>query len=100
MCTGALIGLAGMKFSVSIIISGLEAVAISVTVRINEGAKVSFHENIGWKGAISFLLFNPVGFDDPVLWRVIKWIIAIAAKINGTIKWRGKNRFSVGLDTE
>jgi len=49
---------------------------------------------------LSKLVVVPVGFEDPVLCRVIRCIIERAAISIGTRKCREKNRFSVGWETE
>jgi hypothetical protein len=46
------------------------------------------------------LEFNPIGFEDPVSWRKIKWSITKIIIINGKIKCREKNRVKGALSTE
>lgn len=42
----------------------------------------------------------PVGLLDPVSCRNKRWTMAIAAMMNGSRKWRAKNRVRVALSTE
>lgn len=49
---------------------------------------------------LSGLVEDPVGLDDPVSWRAIKWIITKAAIAIGVMKCKEKNRFKVGWETE
>lgn len=100
MWTGALMGFAGIKFSVSIMMSGEDAEMAIAAVRISEGASMSFHEKRGWNEAMSILLVVPVGLEEPFECRVTRWTIDIAAMRNGIMKCKGKNRFSVGFETE
>lgn len=100
MWTGVTIGLAVIKFSGSISVSGHLSVIMIAAVRITVGAKISLIENFGWNGVISIFLCVPIGFDDPFECRVIRWINIIVNRINGIKKWSGKNRFSVGFPTE
>lgn len=64
------------------------------------GRRRSFQEKKGWKFSLSWFLFLPSGFEDPVLWRNIRWIKDREAKIKGRRKWSEKNRFRVGVLTE
>ena len=41
----------------------------------------------------------PKGFDDPVLWRKIRWATANIEMTNGRMKWSAKNRVRVGFLT-
>lgn len=49
------------------------------------------------KGVLSGFLEVPRGLFDPVLWRRIRWRIAMIVMIRGKIKWKEKNRFRVAL---
>ena len=40
------------------------------------------------------------GWDEPFSWRRIRCMVAMTVIIRGSRKWREKNRFRVGLDTE
>lgn len=42
----------------------------------------------------------PHGLFEPVSWRNKMWTIVIAVMIKGKMKWKAKNRVSVGLSTE
>lgn len=42
----------------------------------------------------------PVGLFDPVSCRNKRWTITKAAMINGSRKWKAKNRVRVALSTE
>jgi len=59
----------------------------------------SFQEWNEWNGILSRLDLVPKGFEDPDWWRNNKWIITIAAIINGRRKWSVKNRVRVALPT-
>jgi len=39
---------------------------------------------------------TPIGLEDPLLWRRIKWISTKAATAMGIMKCKEKNRFRVG----
>jgi len=100
MCSGVAKGLASFEFSVSPINSGICVVSVrSVKAAMIRGV-VSFLEKYGWNFILSKLGLVPVGFDDPLLWSINKWINTIALRIIGTKKWRAKNRVRVGCDTE
>jgi len=93
-------GLAVFRFSTSPKRSGfLEIIKIRVIEIHTRGVK-SLIVNVGWNFTLSICVLVPVGLEDPVVWRVIRWIRAIAEMIMGTRKWREKNRFRVGCDTE
>ena len=62
--------------------------------------KRSFEVKNGWNWILSLFIEIFRGFDDPVVWRVIMWIRAIAAIKNGNRKWSEKNRVKVGPLTE
>jgi len=62
--------------------------------------KESLTEKYGWKDVLSLLGLSPVGIFEPVICNDIKWIITMADKINGSIKWIMKNRLNVAPLTE
>ena len=68
ICVGVTKGLAGIKFSGSIKIDGMNK---TITPRDNHKTKTptkSLIEKYGWNFIISFL-FNPSGLLEPVSWR-------------------------------
>jgi hypothetical protein len=54
----------------------------------------------GWNFILSLFVVDPVGFEEPVSWRAIRWMITRLAMSIGVMKCREKNRFKVGWDTE
>lgn len=52
-----------------------------------------------WNGIRSESESIPRGLFDPVWCRKAMWTPIAARRINGRIKWKAKNRFSVGLST-
>jgi hypothetical protein len=49
---------------------------------------------------LSGLVYEPVGFEEPVSCRAIRWMITRAAIAMGVMKCREKNRLRVGCETE
>lgn len=88
------------KFSTSPSRSGFLEIRSIRIIEIHIRGVRSLIVNVGWNFTLSIWVFVPVGFEDPVVWRVIRWIRAIAEMIMGTRKCREKNRFKVGWDTE
>lgn len=97
---GVIMGFASMKFSGSLRRYGLIRTMDIKGIRRVNTPKMSFHEKKGWNVILSIFIERPIGLEDPVVWRNIKWIIIIKAMINGRIKCREKNRVRVGLSTE
>lgn len=96
---GVTIGLAGEKFSGSIVKKGFKLIAkIKIDIEIVI-PKISLVVKYGWNGILSILFFDPKGLDEPVSCKKIRWVITIILNINGKIKWNVKNRFNVGLST-
>ena len=50
---------------------------------------VSLIEKYGWNRILSMFLLSPIGLLYPVLCKNNKWIITIAAIMNGNRKWGG-----------
>jgi hypothetical protein len=69
-------------------------------IRIVIAPKISLIENFLLKFVFSLFLIIPVGLLDPVICRFIRWINAIADRMNGSKKCREKKRFRVGFSTE
>lgn len=44
--------------------------------------------------------FNPRGLFEPVSWRKMRWTMVAAAMMNGSRKWKAKNRVRVAWSTE
>lgn len=44
--------------------------------------------------------FNPRGLFEPVSWRKMRWTTVAAAMMNGSRKWKAKNRVRVAWSTE
>jgi len=100
MCTGVTKGLAGFRFSTSPRRSGLFEIIRIILREIHTIGERSFVLKCGWNLILSVSVCEPVGFEDPVSCRAIRWIITSAAIAMGVMKWREKNRFRVGWDTE
>lgn len=99
ICTGVTRGFAGMKFSVSPRRKGLVSTRkISVQSMITNPTR-SLNEKYGWNGTLFRLEGVPAGLLDPVWCRNKRWIMVIPATINGSTKWKVKNRVSVALST-
>lgn len=60
----------------------------------------SLYEKYGWNEILSASEFKPAGLLDPVSWMKRRWISVIAAMMNGSRKWKAKNRVRVALSTE
>lgn len=99
MWTGVTNGLAGMKLSGSPSMYGFTSDKIVRAINIIMNPTMSLNEKYGWNGILSVFLFNPKGLFDPVWCRNSRWIITIAATINGNKKWKVKNRVRVALST-
>lgn len=100
MCTGVDSGFAMFRFSTSPSMSGFFEIITTIPKVTHTNGMRSFVRNIGLNLILSMLVFVPVGFEDPLSCRAIRWIITIAAIPIGTMKCREKNRFRVGCDTE
>lgn len=79
-------GLAGIKFSTSPSKLGSRRIIRPRARTIIITPIKSLMEKNGWNGILSRLEFRPRGLFDPVWWRKIRWIITIAAIINGKTK--------------
>jgi len=96
MWTGAVSGLARLKFSTSPRRFGnTEDNVISDTMQIRMYIKSLFVIN-GLNLILSKFVLVVCGFEEPFSWRKIKCTIIIMNIINGRRKCREKNRFSVG----
>jgi len=89
-------GLAVFRFSTSPRRSGFFEINRRRVMEIHTRGVRSLIVNVGWNLILSICVFVPVGLEDPVTCRVIRWIRAIAEMAMGTRKWREKNRFRVG----
>jgi len=93
-------GFAWLKFSGSPKIRGF-SMQIMINVRMDSLNVIeSLAENDGWNWILSIFRGKLDGFVDPEVWSEIKWIKIMADRINGSRKWKEKNRFKVGLFTE
>jgi len=100
MWTGATRGLAGLKFSTSPRMFGMldERKIINVEIKII-GIK-SLAEKSELNFTLSVLVFVVEGVEDPFSCNSTRWIKTKIAISIGRIKWREKNRFKVGWETE
>jgi len=64
-------------------------------IKIRIANNLSFHVKYGWNGDLSLLGFNLIGFEDPLMCRVIRCRITMEIKMNGNVKCIIKNRDSV-----
>lgn len=97
--TGVTKGFAGMKLSGSPNKYGYNNDKIVNVIIKNINPVMSLNEKYGWNGILSRLLLIPIGLLDPVWCKNSKWIITNAETINGSMKWKVKNRVSVALST-
>lgn len=100
MCTGVTRGLAGFRFSTSPRRSGLFEIIRIIAREIHTIGDRSFVLKWGWNLILSVFVLEPVGFEEPVSCKAIRWMITSAAIAIGVMKWSEKNRFKVGCDTE
>lgn len=100
MWIGVIMGLAGIKFSGSVEIYGEIKITIDKIIIVMINPMISFLVKNGWKFNLSLSIWILMGFEDPVLCKVRRCIIANAAITKGKIKWNEKNRISVGSLTE
>jgi len=100
MCTGVTSGFAGLKFSTSPSKFGeFDTISMNM-IEISVPGNRSFTENDGWNFILSVSVFVLFGFEDPFSCSSIRWIIIRIISTIGSRKWREKNRFRVGWDTE
>ena len=92
MWIGVFRGLAGLKFSGSPMIYGNIVDMNSKNIIRMMALVESLNEKNGWNWILSMFGFVPMGLFDPVMWRLIKWMIVIPARIIGVIKCSEKNR--------
>lgn len=86
MWTGAIIGLAGLKFSTSPSIFGLfDTIIISIVIIMIPGME-SLIDRRGLNFTLSMFVFVFDGFEEPFSCRRIRWIIAVIEIINGRRK--------------
>lgn len=88
-----------MKFSGSPKILGEIKMVEIINRSVISMPKISLEEKYGWNGILSKFELVPNGLLEPVSCKNSRWIITIAAIINGRIKWKAKNRFKVALST-
>lgn len=100
MWIGATKGLAGLKFSTSPNKFGLLDTSIIMAIIIKIIGIESLMVNIGLNLILSLFVCVFLGLEDPFSCNRIKCVITKAAIAMGRIKWREKNRFSVGCETE
>lgn len=100
MWTGVTSGFAGLRFSTSPRRSGFFEIRSIMAKEIQIIGVRSLMLNKGWNLILSGFVIEPDGFDEPVSWSAIKWMITMAAMAIGVMKWSEKNRFRVGCDTE
>jgi len=100
MWIGATSGLAGLKFSTSPKILGtFEDIRIMRNTIIIIGRE-SLIVNRGLNFILSEFVIEVVGLEDPFSCNRIRWTNTDTVTTIGKMKWREKNRFSVGWDTE
>jgi len=100
MCSGAISGLAGLKFSTSPKMFGMFEIIIIIAIITVSIGTMSFDENIGLNFIFSMFVWEFVGFDDPFSCSNIRCVITITMITIGKIKCREKNRFRVGWLTD
>lgn len=100
MWAGVVVILAVLKFSTSPNILGSIIHSTSINTISTLKYEMSLIKYILKNLILSYCVFVPVGFDDPVSCNKIKWTNTKAAITKGSRKCREKNRFSVGCDTE
>lgn len=98
--TGVVDVLAVLKFSTSPSAFGAIITMCPMVNAITNSGRVSFTMKYGKNFILSLLGFVPVGFDDPGLWRAMRWISARTTVNRGIRKCSDRNRFRVGCDTE
>lgn len=76
-----------------------EMISITPSIDSTIGFRSLLEKN-GWKGILSVLFSIPMGFEEPLEWRVMRWMIVRAAMISGSKKCSEKNRVRVGCLTE
>ncbi len=92
--------MAKFKFSTSPRRSGfIEIIIRRAPLTSGIGSK-SLIVKAGLNLILSRFVAVPVGLEDPVSCKVIRWIKVSAAITIGTIKCKEKNRLRVGCDTE
>ncbi len=92
--------MAGFRFSTSPRRSGLFEIISTIAREIHTIGERSFVLKWGWNLILSVFVLEPVGFEEPVSCSAIRWTITSAAIAMGVMKWREKNRFRVGWETE
>lgn len=92
--------LATLKFSTSPKKLGLTLIRVSIKIMIKNIGFMSFTAKYGKNFILSAFVKIPKGFEEPVLCKKIRWIKTKAATKIGIIKWRERNRFKVGWETE
>lgn len=60
---------------------------------------MSLNVKYGWNGTLSTCLVTPRGLFAPAWWRNKMWTRVAAAMINGSKKWKVKNRVKVAFST-
>lgn len=96
---GVIKGLAWIKFSGSPDTQGNRSVIIDSPLVIKTNLVMSLIVKYGWNGSLSVLADKPKGLFDPVWWRKSKWVAANLRIMNGTVKWKAKNRVKVAAST-
>jgi len=100
ICGGVTKGLATIKLSGSPRILGENITKVTNPPNKIIKPTVSFTLKYQWKGILFVILETPKGLFLPVLCNKAICNPAIAATINGTTKWKVKNRVRVALLTE
>lgn len=68
-------------------------------IRVRENLVRSFREKKFLKEILSLLELRFRFLDEPIWWRRDMWMIAMAARTNGRMKWMEKKRLRVGFST-
>jgi hypothetical protein len=100
MCRGAIRGLAMLKFSTSVRRLGERESMVIISSEIVIVGNRSLIRKSGLNLSLSGCCREFVGEEEPFSWSIIRCVRIIREISIGRRKWREKNRFKVGLDTE
>lgn len=97
---GVTSGFAGVKLSGSPNMLGENRASVVKPIIKAANPSKSLYEKYGWNEILSASELIPVGLLEPVSCRNRRWTSVAAATINGSKKWKAKNRVRVALSTE
>jgi hypothetical protein len=89
-----------LKFSTSPNILGEREIILIMIMAIRINGIVSLIKNSGLNFTLSIIVKEFEGFEDPFSCSRIRCVITKTVMIIGRRKWREKNRFRVGWDTD